>query len=71
MKDLNKAYYSIKEFAEELNVHPNTIRNSIRSGRINAFKVGSGEKSNYRIPASEIQRIALIDFKKINNSLEN
>ncbi len=67
MQELYKAFYSVKEFALKLNVHPNTIRNSIRTGRINAFKVGCGVKSNYRIPASEIQRMALIDFKKINN----
>jgi excisionase family DNA binding protein len=56
------AYLSIKEFAEMLNVHPNTIRNSIKSGRINAFKIGSGKKSMYRIPTCEVERMALISY---------
>ena len=65
MNEETKTYYSIKEFAELLGVHPNTIRNSIKSGRISAFRIGSGPKSSYRIPANEISRIALFDLKEM------
>lgn len=58
-----KEFYSIKEFAFLLDIHPNTVRRSIKSGRINAFKVGSGKKSSYRIAKSEINRIALFDLE--------
>jgi len=58
----NLAYVSVKEFAKMLQVHPNTIRNSIRNGRINAFKINSGKKAMYRIPVYEIQRIAELDY---------
>lgn len=59
------AFYSIQQFADKVGVHANTIRRSIKSGRIQAFKVGSGKKSIYRIPFSEIQRIALFDLEEM------
>lgn len=58
-----KEFYSINEFSKLLDVHSNTIRRAIKSGRINAFKVGVGKKSTYRIPRSEINRIALFDLE--------
>ena len=63
MNENEPAYYTIKEFAQRLRVHENTIRNSIKKGRINAFRIGGGPKSSYRIPSSEIHRIALFDMK--------
>jgi excisionase family DNA binding protein len=57
-------YLSIKEFASLLRVSPTTIRRSIKSGKLQAFKIGKG-KSVYRIPRSEVQRIALFDLKKV------
>ena len=58
-------FLSIKEFAQKLGVHPNTIRRAIKSGRISAFRIGSGEKSIYRISSNEINRLSLIDLEKI------
>lgn len=63
--DKQKEFHSIKEFAVLLRIHPNTVRRAIKSGRINAFKVGSGKRSTYRIPKSEINRIALFDLEAI------
>ena len=68
-KDLSSAFYSIKEFALKLGVHSNTIRRSIKNGRISAFRVGAGNKSIYRIPHSEINRMAEVDLGKIVNSM--
>ena len=65
MHEENIAYYSIKEFAKLIRVHEQTVRNSIRSGRIQAFRVGNGKKSAFRIPASEVSRIALFDMKDL------
>ena len=56
-------FLSIKEFAFLLKVHPNTIRRAVKSGRINAFKVGYGLKATYRIARAEINRIALFDLE--------
>lgn len=60
-----KSYYSIVEFADKLGVHPNTIRNAIKFGRIAGFKVGTGNKSMYRIAHSELQRMVTIDLKNV------
>ncbi len=65
IEDYSSAFYSIKEFAQKLGVHPNTIRRSIKNGRINAFKIGAGKKSIYRISHSEINRVALFDLEEM------
>jgi len=59
------AFFSIKEFAQKLGVHANTIRRGIKNGRINAFRVGSGKKATYRISHSEINRIAVFDMEEM------
>lgn len=55
---------SIKEFALKLKVHPNTIRRSIKCGRISAIKIGSGKRHVYRISTTEILRMAEIDMQQ-------
>lgn len=61
----DRHFLTIYEFADEIFVHPNTVRNMIRSGRLSAFKIGEGRTSAYRIAKSEINRMAEIDLKKI------
>jgi len=58
-------FLSIKEFASKLGVHPNTIRRSIKKGRISAFKVAPGRRSVYRIPKTEANRMALFDMEEM------
>ena len=62
-------FMTIKEFAVLIRVHPNTVRRSIARGRLNAFRIGIGKRSGYRIPRSEINRIALFDLEVIVNKL--
>jgi excisionase family DNA binding protein len=62
-------FLSIKEFAAYLGVHPDTIRRSIRRGRINAIRVGGGKRTIYRIPKSESNRLAISDMEKILDRL--
>ena len=62
-------FFTIEEFAKILKVHPNTIRNGIKCGRIQAFKVGRGHKSTYRIFKREIERMAEADMTKVINRL--
>jgi len=62
-----KTYYNVQEFARVMRVSDNTVRLAIKKGRINAFRVGAGKKSHFRIPHSEIERIQLIghvDFEQ-------
>jgi hypothetical protein len=42
-----------------------TIRRHIAKGRINAIQVGGIKKSIYRIPISELQRLAIKDLESI------
>lgn len=62
-------FLSIKEFALLIRVHENTIRRGIKTGRISAFRVGIGKKSVYRIPRTEINRMAFEDLEKVINLL--
>jgi excisionase family DNA binding protein len=65
----NEKYFSIKEFALKLNVHPNTIRRAIKSAKISALKIGSGKRSVYRIAYSEIGRMAKFDLEEYINKI--
>lgn len=66
-----KDIFSIKDFAEELDVHVNTVRNMIKHGLLSAFKIGCGGKtSHYRIPRSEIDRMALLNLRKVIDNIK-
>jgi excisionase family DNA binding protein len=56
-------YLSVKEFAGLIRVHPNTIRNSLKSGKLQFIRIGVGKKAAYRIAKSELSRVALFDLK--------
>jgi len=58
-------FYTIKEMAEALKVHYNTILRGIRTGKIHAFRLGYGKKSAYRIPKTEINRMAFEDLERV------
>jgi excisionase family DNA binding protein len=58
-------FLTVEEFAKMLNVHPETIRRGIKSGRIHGFRVGNGKRSPFRIYESEIERISVISFNEI------
>lgn len=59
-------FLTIDEFAKKVKVHPDTIRRAIRKGYINAFRAGSGKKAPWRIPATEIERLQVMRFERIN-----
>lgn len=52
---------SVVEFAGLLKVHPNTVRKAIKCGRIQAFRIGVGKRSSYRIYKYELERMAAFD----------
>lgn len=64
-RQMNKDFYSIKEFAKKLDVSVDTIRRGIRNGRIAAFRAGGSSRGVFRIAASEITRMAEIDLQSI------
>jgi len=60
-----KCFYTIKEFALRLCVHPNTVRRAIKNGHINALKMGGKIRKVYRIPYSEFERMAMINLEEV------
>ena len=54
----NKQYLTTMQAARLLQVHWQTIHNYIKSGKLEAFKVGNG----YRIPTASIE--SLIESRK-------
>jgi len=58
-------YLSVKEFAALIHVHYNTVLRAIKTGKLNAFRIGEGKKCAYRISRYEINRIALIDMEQL------
>lgn len=62
-------FLSIKEFAHLIHVHPNTVRRSIKSGKLNSFRIGKGRNAIYRISRTEINRVSLIDLEKVIQNL--
>ncbi|MCF1193388.1 helix-turn-helix domain-containing protein [Mangrovimonas sp. AS39] len=65
-------YLTIKEFAGLLRVHPNTVRLSLKKGKLQCVRIGEGKRAGYRIPKSEISRVALFDLKHlIKNILDS
>ena len=64
-----KEFLTIKEFAKLVGVHHHTVRKSIKNGYICAFRLNPGYKSAYRIPRSELNKLALFDMEKVIKNL--
>ena len=64
MSQIDIEFYSIKEVAVIFNVHPNTIRNAIKNGYINAIRIGDKKKSPYRISRKSIDQIHINVLKE-------
>jgi excisionase family DNA binding protein len=58
-------YITVREFAKILKISTKTVSRSIKKGKIHAINVGPASKKLYRIPKSEINRIALFDLQDL------
>jgi len=56
-------FYTIKEFAELLRVHPNTVRKMIRENRLHPINVGTSNKAKHLIPEDDLLRLRAEAFK--------
>lgn len=57
--DINIVFLTVDEFAERIRMHPNSVRKSIREGKIFATRPSTGKRSPYRIAESELERLYL------------
>ncbi len=62
---------TVNEFAELLGVHPNTVYNGIKSGKIQAFRTGFGKHSKFRIYRNEMKRMAAFDAREMIDNIVN
>ena len=63
MNIAEKDILTLKEFAQYIQVHPNTVKNMIKKGYLAAFKTGNGKTCSYRIARSETMRMSLMNFE--------
>lgn len=60
-----KQHYTVKEVAQILRHDPQTIRKMIKTGRINAFKIGCGtRRTPYLISEDELERLSVIGYEE-------
>lgn len=50
-------YYSVSELAEKLGVHRNSVIYWIKTGKIDAERMGLADKSPYQISEKEAERV--------------
>ena len=63
-------YLTIKEVAEKLRYNDQYVRQLIRKGYIQAFKLGIGPKAQYRVLESEIERLRVVGFDRTLEALK-
>lgn len=49
-KDLKQSFFTIEQVSDLLQLHPQTVRDYVRQGKIKAFKLGKG----YRISKKDL-----------------
>ncbi len=62
-------FLSIRQFADLINAHPNSVRNMIKKGTISAFRMKVAINSSYRIPRTEAYRLCVINLEEVVNKL--
>jgi hypothetical protein len=52
-------FFTVKDFAKKIKMHPASVRRLIQSGMIYATRIGKGPKARFRIAETEIERLYL------------
>lgn len=58
----NMKFYTTKEFAKLLEIHPNTVRKMIKAKRLHPVNVGTAKKPKYKIPEEDLDRLMSESF---------
>ena len=58
-------YLTVEEFAKKIKMCTHTVRRAIKHGKIFAVRPGIGNRSPYRIPESELERLQIADMHKM------
>jgi hypothetical protein len=58
-RNMTMNFLTVEEFAKRIKMHPQSIRRSIKQGKIFASRPSMGKKSPYRILESELERLHL------------
>ena len=67
---MDKEFYSVNDLINIFGVTRQTILNCIKYGRIQAFRVGIGSRSPYRINRIEIERIQKMGFQETLRNIQ-
>ena len=54
----NQRTVTVIEAAQDIGVHPQTIRHWLKTGILKGVKPSASQQAQWRIPASEVERIA-------------
>ncbi len=72
MTENNIQFYTVRELAQVLRVHQNTVYHAIKCGRIQAVRAGKGNRATLRIYKSEVERMMAFDANEIiDNIVQN
>lgn len=67
---MDSQYFTVKEFAALVKVSPLSIRRAIKEGRISAIRIGSSKNAEYRIPATQIDRLLVLTEQELKKDME-
>lgn len=60
--------YTVSEVAERLQLHQQTVREWLRTGKIKGVRLG-GTKAGWRIPDSEVARVSLASYSEAQQQI--
>lgn len=66
---MDEDFLSIKEFAAKIGMHPNSVRRSIKVGKLIAIRISDGKRAAYRIPITQLHVLAIYNMEKVINTL--